>query len=88
MANHKSAKKRARQTITKTLRSSQAKKSVRTAEKKLRTAITDKNTDEAKTLLTSFVSKMSKAAQKGYYHANTLSRKVGRLSQQVSGISK
>ncbi len=88
MANHKSAKKRARQTITKTLRASQAKKAARTAEKNLRTAITTKSVDEAKKLLISYSSIMSKATQKGFYHLNTMSRKIGRLTEQVSKITK
>ena len=86
MANHKSAKKRARQTIIKTARNSQAKKSIRTFEKKLRTVISENKTDEAKTMLVSYTSKMAKAAQKGMLHANNAARKIGRISKAVSSM--
>jgi small subunit ribosomal protein S20 len=87
LANHKSAKKRARQTIRKAARNSQSRKAVRTFEKKLRTALDEKNADLAKTLMVAYESKIGKAAQKGLYHAKTASRKVSRLAQQVAGLS-
>ncbi len=88
MANHKSAKKRARQTITKTARNSQTKKTIRTFEKKLRTAISEKKADDAQSMLVTYISKMDKAAQKGMLHANNAARKIGRLSKAVSSITK
>ena len=87
MANHKSAKKRARQTIRKAARNSQTRKAVRTFEKKLRLAIDGKKLDEVKSLLVAYESKIAKAAQKGLYHAKTASRKVSRLARQVAGLS-
>ena len=87
MANHKSAKKRARQTIRKAARNSQSRKAVRTFEKKLRVALDEKNADLAKTLMVAYESKLGKAAQKGLYHAKTASRKVGRLAKQVAGLN-
>jgi small subunit ribosomal protein S20 len=88
LANHKSAKKRARQTITKTARNSQAKKTIRTFEKKLRIAIKEKKADDAKSLLVTYTSKMDKAAQKGMLHANNAARKIGRLAKAVHAIVK
>ena len=88
MANHKSAKKRARQTITKTARNSQTKKTIRTFEKKIRLAIADKKPEEASKLLVTYTSKVGKATQKGIYHMNNAARKIGRLSKQVHNISK
>jgi small subunit ribosomal protein S20 len=88
LANHKSAKKRARQTITRTLRASQSKKSVRTSEKTLRVAIDAKKSDEASTLFKSYAKQLAKATQKGYYHLNAMARKVSRLSEQIANISK
>jgi len=88
LANHKSAKKRARQTITKTARNSQTKKTIRTFEKKLRVAIKEKKTEDAQKLLVSYTSKIGKATQKGIYHMNNAARKIGRLSKQVHSISK
>lgn len=86
MANHKSAAKRARQSVKKAVRNSATKGGVRTFEKKLRTAITTKNKDDAATALKEFSSKIAKAAQKGVIRAQTAARKISRLSIQVSKI--
>lgn len=86
MANHKSAAKRARQDEKKRARNLSIKKTVRTFEKKLRTAITDKKAGEAESALKLFVSKMDKAAQKGVYHSKTAARKISRLASQVNTL--
>jgi len=86
LANHKSAAKRARQTIRRTGRNSQIKKAVRTCEKKLRLAVSNKKGKEALELLVKYDSKISKAAQKGIIHAKNASRRVGRLASQVQAI--
>ena len=83
MANHKSAKKRARQDVKKGERNLATKRAVRTAEKKLRIAISAKETEKAQELFRTFSSKMGKAAQKGIYHAKTASRKISRLALQM-----
>lgn len=88
MANHKSAEKRVRQTARKTARKAQTKATVRTFEKKLRKAIEDKDASAAKTLFLSYSSKLGKAAQKGIYHANTASRKIGRVAKQVAQLAQ
>lgn len=87
MANHKSAEKRARQTVRKTEINSQTKSTVRTWEKKLRKAISDKDQKQAAELLVAYTSKAGKAVQKGVYKTQTISRKVGRLSQQVHQLA-
>ena len=86
MANHKSAAKRARQSIRKTSRNSRIKSTVRTFEKGLRKAISEKKMDEAKKLMISFSSEIDKAAQKGIVHANNAARKVSRLAKQVQSL--
>lgn len=88
MANHKSAEKRVRQTARKTEAKARTRATVRTYEKKLRTALEKKDASEAQTLFLTYSSKMGKAAQKGIYHANTASRKIGRLARQVAQIAK
>ena len=88
LANHKSAAKRARQSIVKNERNATTKKTIRTVEKKLREAITNKKTDEAKTLLHTFTSKIGKAAQKGILHRNNASRKISRLSKSFAQMGK
>lgn len=61
---------------------------VRTVEKSLLKAIGAKNKDEAGKILVAYMSKMSKAAQKGRIHFSTASRKIGRLSKAVNAIGK
>ena len=80
MANIKSAAKRARQSIVRRDRNQQAKKAVRRIEKKLRSAVSAKDKDQATALLKEYSSKMGKAAQKGKYHAKTAARKISRLA--------
>ena len=87
MANHKSAAKRARQTIKKNALNTRTKAGVRTIEKKVRTAVTAGDKETAlKTLLT-FSSRMDKAAKKGLFHKNTASRKVSRLSSLINTLN-
>lgn len=86
MANHKSAAKRARQTIKRSARNSATRNKVRTFERKLRMALEANQADEAKALLISFVSQIHRAAQKGVVNAKAASRKVGRLASQVDRL--
>ena len=51
MANHKSAKKRARQTIVRNARNTIKRSAMKTAVKKVRTAISEGNKETAATLL-------------------------------------
>ena len=86
MANHKSAEKRARQSLKRRTRNSQAKSTVRTWEKKLRAAVASKDTKAAQEIFHTFTSKIDKAAQKGIVHVKAASRKVGRISAQISAL--
>lgn len=86
VATHKSSEKRARQDIKKSANNQKTLGGVRTAEKKLRTAITAKDSKNAQELLKVYSSKVDKAASKGVVHAKTASRKVSRLSTQVSSL--
>ena len=82
MANHKSAAKRARQSVKRKNHNLGIKSATRTIEKRLRLAISDKKVDDAKKLLVDFSSSIDKATQKGIYHANKAARSVSRLSKQ------
>ena len=86
MATHKSAEKRARQAVRRNARNTQTMSSVRTFEKKLRTAIAGGDSAAAKTLLGEFSSKVDKAAQKGVLPTKTAARKISRLAERVSKI--
>ena len=83
MAQHKSAAKRARQSVKKNAVNTARKSKVRTGEKTLLKAIKDKDATAIKTLLSNYTSQMMKAAQKGVFAKSTASRKIARLSAQV-----
>ncbi|MBN8536995.1 MAG: 30S ribosomal protein S20 [Deltaproteobacteria bacterium] len=80
MATHKSAEKRARQTVKKTAINSSRKSRVRTAEKKILKALVQKDTKTIPELLKSFVSEATRAVTKGAFKKQTVSRKISRLS--------
>lgn len=83
MAQHKSAAKRARQSVKKNAVNTARKSRVRTGEKTLLKAIKDKDAKAVKTLLSNYTSQMMKAAQKGVFSKQAASRKIARLSAQV-----
>lgn len=88
MANHKSAAKRARQTIKKNATNNRTKAGVRTIEKKVRLAVSAGDKETALKSLVTFSSKMDKAAKNGVFHKNTASRKVSRLSSLINTLNK
>lgn len=87
MANHKSADKRARQTIKKTAVNTRIKSSVKTLEKKTLAALTEGKLEDAKSLFKTFASKMDIAAKKGVFHKNKASRKIGRIAVRLTKAS-
>ena len=87
MANHKSAAKRARQTIKKNALNTRTKAGVRTIEKKVRTAVSAGDKETALKALIAFSSRVDKAAKKGLFHKNTASRKVSRLSSLINTLN-
>ena len=89
MAQHKSAKQRIRITKRKNERNSQYLSSVRTAVKKFRSAAeSGEGKDSIKELYTKAQSMLSKAANKGILHSNTVSRRVGRLAKLLRLIEE
>lgn len=87
MANHKSADKRARQTIAKTAINKNVKSAVRTFEKKTLKALEEGNKKDAEALFKTYSSKIDRAAKNGVFHKNTASRKKSRLSLKISTAS-
>lgn len=83
MANHKSAEKRARQTIKKTARNAGYKSRIHTAKKKVLEAKDEKTATEA-------LSKGFQAIQKarGILHKNTIKRKMSRLAKAAARVKK
>ncbi|MCZ6805579.1 MAG: 30S ribosomal protein S20 [Deltaproteobacteria bacterium] len=87
MADHASAKKRARQTIKRTARNRNIRTNVRTCVKRVRAAVAAGNTGAAKKALIEAVSKIDAAVSKGIYHRKTGSRHISRLTHQVNTLS-
>jgi len=83
LANHKSAKKRAKQGQVRRLRNRSAKTNLRTLEKKLREA-KETGSDAKDELLKQTQSAIHKAAKKGIIHKKAASRKISRLFKLVN----
>jgi small subunit ribosomal protein S20 len=81
MANHKSAEKRARQTVVRTVRNKARKSAIRTASKKVETA-TDKT--EALTALTKAAKLLQRGARKGTLKKNTAARRQSQLAKAAN----
>ena len=88
MANIKSAKKRILVTKTKEERNKAIRSSVKTAVKKVYTAIDANDAEAAKSALLNASSVIDKATRNGVYHKNYAARKVSRLSLAVNKMSR
>lgn len=87
MANIKSAKKRILVNRTKADRNKAIKSGVKTAIKKVYTAIEAKDAEAAKEALRNATVVIDKATTKGIYHKNNAARKVSRLTKAVNKIA-
>lgn len=87
MANIKSAKKRVLVIETKTARNKAIKSRVKTFVKKVDQAVLAGDKEAATVALKNAISELNRAASKGVYHKNTVSRKVSRLTKAVNGIA-
>ncbi len=87
MPNIKSAKKRALQTVKRHDRNVARRSDVKTAIKKLLSAVENKELDAAKDLLRQVQAKLSRAQGKGVYHRNTVARKMSRFSKRVKSLT-
>lgn len=87
MANIKSAKKRIQVTLVRTERNKSIRSKVKTAIKKVESAVAANDKELANTTLKNAVVEITKAASKGVYHKNNASRKVSRLSKAVNQIN-
>ena len=87
MANIKSAKKRILVIEKKTLRNKMIKSQVKTAVKKVLSAIEAKDAAAAKESLTAAISAIDKAKSKGIFHKNNAARKISRLTKAVNKLT-
>ncbi|MCP4719081.1 MAG: 30S ribosomal protein S20 [Desulfobacteraceae bacterium] len=83
MANHKSAKKRAKQSQVRRLRNRSVKTTLKNLEKSLRAA-QESGADTKDELMRQTQSAIHKAAKKGILHKKTASRKISRLFKLVN----
>ena len=86
MANHFSALKRARQTVTRTARNRANTSRLRTSLRELRESIAKGDKTAAEQVYRKTVSALDKAIQKGILHENTASRYKSRLSARVKAL--
>ncbi len=87
LANHKSALKRAKQSIIRRDRNRAVKSGVKTLVKKVRTDVAEGTAEAAVTDLKLAMSLIDKAAKKGVIHRNTAARKISRLNKLVNTLS-
>jgi small subunit ribosomal protein S20 len=86
VANHKSAAKRARQSLKKMEQNKVRKSEVKTAEKNLRTALLEKDKDKAAELFPKIQSLLQRLAKSGITKKNNASRKTSRLADQLAKL--
>lgn len=87
MANHKSAAKRARQTVKNNELNRSRRAKVRTLTKAVEKAIAGKEPEKAVATLRVAESALAKAAGKGTLHRKTAARKTSRLAKAVKIIA-
>ncbi len=87
MANIKSAKKRILVNETKAARNKAIRSKVKTAIKKVETAVAEGNREAAAAALKAATVEIDKACTKGVYHKNNASRKVSRLTKAVNKLA-
>ena len=86
MANHKSAKKRSRQTLKKNRINSQTFSKIRTNLNNFNDLLLEKNKAELDKSLSLINSSLAKALKKGLVKKEFVSRKLSSLSQKIKNI--
>jgi len=87
MANTASARKRIRQTAIRTVRNQARKSRMRTFIKKVESAIASGDRNAAQEALRQAQPEMQRASGKGVVHANTVARKLSRLSSRINALT-
>jgi small subunit ribosomal protein S20 len=88
MANHKSAEKRARQTVRRTDVNIARRSRMRSFVKQVEEAIAGGDRTVAMDALKRAQPEIQRSVQKGVLHRNTASRKISRLAQRIKGMSQ
>jgi small subunit ribosomal protein S20 len=87
MANTKSAKKAARQMVSRTAVNKSRRSVVKSTVRSVEEAISSGNKEAAVAALKSAEPTLVRTAQKGVMHKKTASRKVSRLTQRVKAMA-
>lgn len=87
MANHKSAIKRARQTVKRSDRNTARQSALRTTLKKFHAAVEEGNQEEVDKLLVVTISEYDRAAQKGICHPNKVARAKSSLTRAARKLA-
>jgi small subunit ribosomal protein S20 len=86
MANTRSAKKAARQTIRRTASNKARRSRMKSFTRKVEEAIASGDKDAARAALKEAEPVLARTAQKGLTHRKTASRKVSRLAKRVGAM--
>ena len=86
MANNDSARKRISQTAKRTARNKARKSRVRSFVRKVEEAVASGDKAAAQEAFRAAQPEMQRAATKGVVHANTVARKLSRLSARVKSL--
>jgi small subunit ribosomal protein S20 len=87
MANHESAKKRARRNERRADINGARKSRIRTFLKKVEVAIASGDQKVAQDALQVAQPEMMRGAAKGLFHKNTIARKISRLSARIKSLA-
>jgi small subunit ribosomal protein S20 len=87
MANTKSAKKAARQTLRRTAMNKSRRSRMRTFVRKVEEAIATGDKTAAESALRAAQPELMRSAQKGIIHTNSASRKISRLSTRIKALA-
>jgi small subunit ribosomal protein S20 len=83
-----SALKKARQSMKRSIRNKAVRTSLRTLVKKVESAVSSGNREDANKALKEVIQALNKAALKGIIHKNNASRKISNLSKRVNTLTK
>ena len=87
MANHKSAKKRAKQDIKKNALNTALKSKTKSAVKNLNSALEKKDAEKSTSLFKIAQKELAKLGQKHIIHRNSADRKISRLAKLVNSLN-
>ncbi len=83
-----SAIKRIKQSLKRNIRNKAVRTAIKTQIKKVESAITSGNKEDAGNALIEAIKTIQKAASKGVIHKNNASRKISNLTRKVNALSK